>query len=160
MNKTNVDEMFRQLTFTKSAEEIVAKATTKTEAIKSKIAEREKRVVAIRQEHGIDEATLVSLFAQARKDDRVAMYNAGSNVFPNVPPGQQAGAGDRYIPAGVVRNLLTEYDLIEEERQQAVSLTLIARNLKTIPRFAEGNGAPIPPAEFALTRFELEFLGF
>lgn len=159
MHKQNIDEMFRQVTFTKPAEEIVAKATAKAEAIKSKIAEREQRVAAIRRDHDIDETALVSLFSQARKDDRVMMYNAGSNTFPNAEPGKQPSAGDRFIPAGVVRNLLVEYDLIEEERQQVAALALIARNLKPIPRFAD-NGASIPPAEFQLHRFELEFLGF
>jgi hypothetical protein len=168
MHNEQIDRMFNGLSFCKSAEEIRAKMVAKAKQIRSKVAERQARVVAMRSEHGIDDVALIQLLTEARRDAKNGVtgkmaynYFPGSNTFPNAPPGQKPGAREeRVIGAGVVSFLLTEGDLIENEKEAADRLELLARNLVEIPTYATGNGVRLPDKGFTVSVSELEYLGF
>jgi hypothetical protein len=165
MRAMDITGMFHGLQFTKSASEIVERAKKKATQIKAKIEERQQRIAALRKEYGIDDAALVQLLQQARNQARqeasMMSYSYTSNATVGASKGGQGGQiEEKLIGAGVVNNLLTENDFIESERKQVATLELIARNLKPIPRFSDGDGKELPPEEFTLSQEELKYLDF
>lgn len=155
MHAPDVVRLFQQLTFNKSATEIVEASKKKVLKIKAKIEERVKRVADLRKEYGIDDAALIQLFQMARKQEQSLQFVYNSSV----PADNQGQMRERTIGAGVVNNILTENDFIESEKSQVERLELIIRNLKDVPRFSS-NGTPIAPQDFSLSYTELEFLEF
>jgi hypothetical protein len=157
--------MFRGLSFTKSATDIIVAATKKVTTLKAKITEREQRIVDLRKEYDIDDSALIQLLTESRKRDAsmsAAMTYSFSKSLSNSEIGSSHSAPkaeERIVGAGVVNNLLTENDFIENEKEQVKSLELIARNLKAIPRFST-TGIALPDEEFKLTQDELTYLGF
>jgi hypothetical protein len=157
MQAQTIDHMFRFM-FTKSAEDIVAHAKKKALAIQAKIEERQERLARLRKEYDIDDAALVQLLQLARKQAGQHQFQyMKSNVSAS---GNSATMEERTIGAGVVNNLLTEHDFLEAEKDQVHDLDIIVRNLKPIPRYATDSGVELPPAEFQLSKEELEYLGF
>lgn len=157
MRAQNIDHMFGSLTFTKSADEIKAKATIKIDKIKAKIEERLKRISDLRAEHGIDDAALVQLLQAARKQQGAMQFSYSTS---NVQTGGNAKMEERTIGAGAVNFLMTEHDHVEAERDSVKTLENIVRNLKPIARYSSDTGARIPDAEFVLSTDEIEYLGF
>ncbi len=157
MQPRNIEHLFQNFTYQKPAAEIIEKSAAKIVSIKAKIEERAKRVAALRVEYGIDDAALVQLLTAARKNAQAHVYNY---ITSAVGAGGESRMEEKAIGAGVVNNLLTENDFIESEKDQVTRLEMIVRNLKPIPRYAEGNGAFIPPEDFTLSYDELKFLGF
>lgn len=158
MQVRGISHMFGNLRFTKTAAEIVEKCKSKTIALKAKIEERQKRVADLRREYEIDDAALIELLTAARKQQNSLSNYSYSTSKLGI--GGKKELEEKVIGAGVVNNLLTESDFIEGERDQVRTLEMIARNLKPIPRFASGNGTPLPEDEFVLDSEELEYLGF
>ena len=156
MQPRNIEHLFQNFTYQKPAAEIIVKANEKIISVKAKIEDRAKRVAALRAEYGIDDAALVQLLTAARKNSQAHVYSYTTSATG----GGEGRMEEKAIGAGVVNNLLTENDFIESEKDQVTRLEMIARNLKPIPRYAEGNGAVIPPEDFSLTYEELKFLGF
>ena len=153
-----IESMFGGLSFTKSAEDIRIAAARKSVFLESKITERKNRVSQLRKEYNISDADLIQLLTEARRDLE-ARTSRMSYSISNAGVAGAAGDDSRIIGAGVVSNILTESDQIEAEKDQVKRLGLIIRNLKPIPRFAEGTGAPLPEEEFHVNFADLEYLG-
>lgn len=147
--------VLHSLSFSKSSHEIKDKATAKILFLVAKITEREGRVARLRNEFEISDADLIKLLSQAASDAvsnaRIATtmsYNIGSN--DNV----------RVVAAGVVQNLLTEQQLIEQERDLVTKLQMVIRNLRPVVHYAQDTGARYEVDAFPLSESDLDFLGF
>lgn len=145
-------------TYEKSSEEIVRACTKKIEALLAKVREREERIANLRKEYGINDAALIQLLTQARKQqgNNAGMTYSFSNGIPS-PRDRDGGKMTEEtitIGAGVVNNLLTENDFIESEKSQADKLAIIVRNLKDLPN---DNG---DKRGHRLSYDELVYLGF
>ena len=139
------------LVFAKSADEIRGAIAKKVSFLKVKIAERQGRIVALREEHSIDDATLSDLLMQ---NGSRAVDNSGAAW------GRPYSLKDgRVLPAGLVQNLLTERGLIDEEQTHIDRLSLIDRNLLArVERYE--NGHEFVQTVYEMTLNDLEYLGF
>jgi len=153
MMPNETDRMF-SFKFEKNASEIAEKAKAKTLALKAKIEERQRRIAELREAHGIDDAALVDLLTQARRNDRAVTFQYTSNA-----PANKKGPEERTIGAGVVNNLLTENDFIEADKASVKRLEILGRNLRPLSRITS-NGTRYEENGFPLSYEELEFLGF
>lgn len=140
MHNVNIGSMFGRVEFAKPGREIAEKAKAKSEAVREKIEERQGRIARIREEYGITDAVLADVLAQA-------MHRRGQTYSVSNAPVGRDGSGQVTVPAGVITNLTTEQEYIEEERQQVARLDLLARNIA-------------PDASHKLTFDEMEYLGF
>lgn len=159
MQAINIIHMFGGLSFEKTATEIASKMKEKVGKLRAKVEERQKRIADLRKAHDIDDSDLIQLLQQARKQANSSASQYSYSKSANMGGGKTV-MEERSIGAGVVNHLLTESDYIDSEKDQADRLELMASNLRPIPRFATGNGASIPPEDFALTYDELKYLGF
>lgn len=164
MKVSNIEHMFPEFVFKKSAVEIVTHVTAKMNSIKNKIEERQKRVADLRKEYAIDDSALVQLLTAARKNAHAQVFqytSSLSNAAINTALTGHTNRGieEKTIGAGVVNNLLTENDFIEGERDQVKRLELIARNLSAVYRFAN-DGSKYVQEHFKLSFEELDYLGF
>ena len=151
----NSHEILRGVSFTKTANEIKAAATTKIAKLEGKIAERQKRIVDLRKEYDINDAALIQLLTEARRDmqhGHTKMSYNFSNSLNAVDDGDQ-----RVVGAGIVTNILTESDMIESEKEQVTRLKMIVRNIKPIPKYATGNGTQLPDEGFHMSDTDLEY---
>lgn len=147
MASPSVRSMFRNFTYQKSIEDLVAAFERKIQAVKDKIAERTERIARIRKEYNITDQDLIDLLSQASQNHNSTMsYSFG-------------GAEQRVIGAGVVQNILTERNLVEQEKVSVSSMEQIVRNLRPVHHVAD-NGTPWVQTHFELTADELEYLGF
>jgi len=145
--------MFRNFSYQKSIDEILAKMTAKIAFLETKIREREARIVEIREAHDITDQDLIKLLTQAANQ---AVSNARLPMSYNI----ESTAGEtRLIAAGVVQNLVTEQTLIEQEKKSVDQLKMIGRNLKPVTLFGD-NGEEYTQGFFSLSFDELDFLGF
>lgn len=148
--------MFGNFTFEKSVAEISAAVAAKIEALKEKISDRIDRVACIRKEFDISDADLISLLSQANQDAVSNRSLAATSLSYNV----NASDGEtKTIQAGVVQNLLTEQQLIEQEKDSVTRLSLIRRNLRPITHFAD-DGTQYTQTTFRLSEAEIDYLGF
>jgi hypothetical protein len=145
--------MFGRFEYQKTVEEILAASSKKIEAVKAKISEREGRIARIRKEFDITDAELVSLFAQAANEAGNRYANSMSYNIPS------ATGEAKVIAAGVVQNLLTEQNLMEQEKDSATKLAMVVRNLRPVTHYAD-NGVAYTVNTFNLTEDEIEYLGF
>jgi len=60
----------------------------------------------------------------------------------------------------VVQNLLTEQQLIEQERDLVTKLQMVIRNLRPVVHYASDTGARYEVDSFPLSESDLDFLGF
>ena len=172
MNNVNIGHMFQGLHYTKTASELKPAMSKKLAKVEKKIKEREKRIVDLRREYAIDDAALIQLLTEARKNTSMgsSVMNYSYSVGPQGYQGSQGvtGAGgsrsrkaiepvERVVGAGVVQNLLTEMDNIDEEKDQVKRLKMILRNLRPLPNYAEG-GKKLPDAGFPVNYQDLEYL--
>ena len=153
-----IESLFGGLSFTKTAEEIRRAAALKLGQVTCKIDERKKRISQLRKEYNINDADLIQLLTEARRDLE-ARTSRMSYSISNSGGGTAGGTDEKIIGAGVVSNILTESDQIEAEKDQVKHLGLIVRNLKPIPRFCDGTGAALPEEEFHVSKADLEYLG-
>lgn len=147
--------VLHSLSFSKSSAEIKDKATAKILLLVAKITEREGRVARLRNEFEISDADLIKLLSQAASD-------ATSNVRVATTMSYNIGSNDnvRVVAAGVVQNLLTEQQLIEQERDLVVKLQMVIRNLRPVVHYAQDTGARYEVDAFPLSESDLDFLGF
>jgi hypothetical protein len=157
MQAPRIDHMFNGINYTKSADEIKEKAKAKILKLKDKIEDRARRIAAVRKEHDIDDADLVTLLQLLRKNAGATTltYQKMSNV-----PARQGMSDEKTIGAGVINNLLTEQDYMDQERDQVAMLDLMVRNLKPIPHYSTTTGEKLPGEEFHLNNEELKYLEF
>jgi hypothetical protein len=159
MRAQTIEHMFSDITFRKTAPEILDKVKTKMEALQAKIEQRQKRLVDLRREHDIDDGSLIQLLQAARKAQNQGAATFTYSKMSNASVGDGSQMEERTIGAGVVNNLLTESDFIEAEREQIAMLDLIRRNLRPVLEFAS-DGVGLPDRGFQLSRDELKYLGF
>lgn len=141
--------------FQKSSGEILAKAAAKVESLTLKIAEREARIVRLRKEFEITDQDMIKLLSQAAQD---ALSNARVTTTMSYNIGTQDEV--RVVAAGVVQNLLTERQLIEQEKDSVEKLQMISRNLRPLVAYASQTGERYEVDSFNLSETDLEFLGF
>lgn len=153
MASPSARNMFTSFEYQKPIPEVIGAAKKKIVAIEAKIAEREDRIARIRKEFDISDAELITLFAQTAND---RLGNALSNAMSY----NLSSAGEtRIIAAGVVQNLLTEQQLMEQERDSLNRLRLIVSNLRPVVHFT-ANGVPYTIDTVRLSEAEIEYLGF
>lgn len=146
--------MFGNFTFEKTVDEILTAVAEKIDSLKAKINDRMERVVRIRKEFDISDADLISLLSQANQD-AVSNRQLATSLSYNL----NSGGETKIVQAGVVQNLLTEQQLIEQEKDSVTRLSLIERNLRPITHFAD-NGKEYTQNMFRLSEAEIEYLGF
>ena len=159
-----ISDMFN-FHFEKTSAEIIEKAKPKVSQLNAKIIERQGRIAALREEHGIDDGALIQLLTEARRHAQQRVY--AQNYTYTTSSGGRGGAGqdggkleEKTIGAGVVNNLLTESDHIESERASVRQLESIIRNLRPLTRVAQNTGIAYTVDTNELTFDELKFLGF
>ena len=147
--------VLHSLSFAKSSHETKEKALAKIALLLAKITEREARIVRLRDEFAISDADMIKLLSQAASD-------AVSNARVATTMSYNIGNDDnvRVVAAGVVQNLLTERQLIEQERDLVTKLQLVLRNLRPVMHYAQDTGAPYEVDSFPLSESDLDFLGF
>jgi hypothetical protein len=150
--------MFREFSYEKTLDEIKEAMTKKIAALRSKVIDRESRIVRIREEFSISDADMIDLLAQAAHE---AVSNRAVKMSYNIQATNAPGGdgGTRIIQAGVVQNLLTEKTLIEQERESVEQLERIVRNLVPVTHHAH-DGTVYMQTSWTLNENELEFLGF
>lgn len=154
MMAREIDQMF-QFKFEKTHEEIIEKAEAKVKEMNAKIEERQRRIVTLREEYGIDSEALVQLLTAARRQTHHA---ATFSYLSNASVGTSR-MEERTIGAGVVNHLLTENDHVEAEKANVKQLGFVIRNLRPLKRYDdEGNEYYVDG--HALSYDEMEFLGF
>ena len=103
----------------------------KVQVLEAKVVARKLRIIQIRKDHEIDDLTLIELLKQARSAQNQSNYTVKSTgVRSDV--GNNMGNLDqtRTINAGVVSNILTEQDAIEDEETAASRLRRVSRNIE------------------------------
>lgn len=151
--------MFNQFVYQKPMVEVRNKMREKVDFLRSKIEERQGRIVKLRTEYDISDQDLIQLLQEAMKREVSNMPIAASTSY--TLPSQGSDTSDvRMIAAGVVQNLMTENRLADEEKESVEKLEQIIRNLKPVQYHAEGNGSPYTVDYVTLSSKELDFLGF
>ena len=144
--------------YSKSYLEIREAATHKITALEAKVAEREARIVRIRKEFDITDTDMIQLLSQAAQD---AVSNMRSTATMSYSIGGGTNGGEvRIVGAGVVQNILTERQLVEQEKDDGVRLKLILRNLLPLTRYSATTGEAYQIEYFDLSEADLTFLGF
>lgn len=152
MRPTEIDRMFN-IRIEKTSTEIKDQAKIKIAELQAKIAERQARITKLRTEYDIDDAALIQLLTQARRQEQSMQYQYSST---------EPGSGkmtEKIIGAGAVNNLLTENDFIEAEKAMYKRLELILRNISPLTRTTTA-GVKYHDDSFVLNYEELELLGF
>jgi len=126
----NADSMFRGVHYnTLTTPALREKMENKVLAVLRKIDERILRIKRLREEHGLSEAQMVEVVMRYRNDQAkgktVPAYSNSS-----VPTQGAVATTEKFVPAGVLANAATEWDLIESERAEVERMKLILRNLK------------------------------
>lgn len=147
--------VLHSLTFAKTSGEIKEKAASKIEALASKVKEREGRITRLRKEFDISDQDMIKLLSQAAQD---ALSNARVATTMSYNIGNQDEV--RVVAAGVVQNLLTERQLIEQEKEHIEKLQLVIRNLRPLTHHATNTGVAYESDSFTLSEADLDFLGF
>lgn len=159
----HISVYLQYLTYYKTADEIKEACSKKVKFLKTKIEERQARIASLRKEYDIDDAALISLLTDARRNqqnsDRMSFTYMANSSTHEVSASASNKKEERSIGAGVVNNLLTENDFIQTEKEAAQRLELIQRNLFPVPTYSE-NGTRLPDQGFQVTEADLEYFGF
>jgi len=146
--------MFNSLVYEKTVDEIKAAMEKKIESLKAKVTDREARITRIRKEFDITDAEMINLLAQAANE--MVSNRVVATMSYNL---NTTGPDPKIVQAGVVQNLLTEKNLIQQEKDSIEQMSLIVRNLRPVHRFAQ-DGTEYTQDTFTLREDELDFLGF
>lgn len=153
----NINGMLH-FTIQKTASDIRDAVTKKSKQLADKIVEREGRITRLREEYKIDDKALIGLLTEARRDAAARITKMSYTVSNSTRGG---GSDDEVvIGAGLVTNLLTEMDQIENEKTSIKRLDLIARNIRPTVNYNEERGEVYTSDTFMLSYEELEYLGF
>ena len=147
--------VLHNLSFEKSSSEIKEKATAKIASLGAKIKEREGRIARLRKEFDISDQDMIKILSQAAQG---ALSNASVATTMSYNIGNQDEV--RVVAAGVVQNLITERQLIEQEQALVEKLQLVFRNLRPITHHATNTGVAYEVDTFTLSEADLDFLGF
>lgn len=146
----SVENILHGISIEKTSTEIRDAVAHKAHELQRKIAEREKRVAQLREEYGIDDKALIQLLTAARTQSRQAYAYTTSAA-------SGGSMEERTIGAGVVNNLLTESDFVEQEKLTVERLQLIERNIRPIPARTQ-DGVLYECDSFTVSYADLEFL--
>lgn len=144
---TDIHHLFNGLVFSATPDKILPAVERKIAELTSKITERKGRIAKIREEHEITDGDLILLLQIVARQSTEAFYTLVSNVH-RAPLGQEARSQEveRVIPAGIVKNLMAEQEMIDSETELCRRLGIVRRNLP------EGK-------DQTLSFYDLEFLG-
>ena len=145
-----VDSLFEDVTYNiKTSAELRPALEAKVVALRAKAIERDARMMAVRDEYGIDAEWLAVL---------VMRHQNGNKSSVSFEPRD----GEKLIPAGIIANLVEERSMIDNEQEQVAKIELVLRNLRDEVQFrVEGTGEiKTAPSEHQLTDNELLYLGF
>lgn len=137
----------------KSTDELRQAFTRKIAEVTARIEDRRVRLVKLRQDNNLSSERLAQL---------VSLYRRDSDAYITNYNYQHQEDGDAIVPAGVIANIVSEYDMIENEQDQVRRMQLVSRNLLDEepylnPRTGEHG---IRPCIHRLSDHELEYLGF
>lgn len=157
-----VETMFRGITYNKFTScELRAAMMKKTGDVLMKVKEREGRITKLMSENSITSEMATDMVLQYMRDQqegrqRVMYSNSVRRDTPDTTPKEVN------IPAGVISNLVTEKNLIENETMEVKRMTLILRNLKDEEYYFEPRTGERHSREciHTLTDTEIEYLGF
>lgn len=155
--------MFRGVNYNRfPSPKIRAAMEAKVLRVKSKIEERLGRLDRIAKDNDLTPAQMSDILAQYHQDK--SRGNAKQFYTVSVELGAPIPAGPReaFIPAGVVSNIVTEKDLIDQEQNEVRKLELIVRNLRDTEYAANPTTGELFLREcvHTLTDDEMEYLGF
>ena len=139
---------------TKSSEELRESMTRKIAELRDRIAQREARLLRLREEYQLSPERLAELVMRYQHEGDRSSYTSYQS---------QGGEGDQpLVPAGVIANITRERAMIDSEREQIQKLELILRNLKeTEPYYHPETGEHGTRACIhTLEDEELEYLGY
>lgn len=158
-----VEQMFL-MNFEKPAADVRKRVEAQVLRIKNKIEERQARVAKLRAEYSIDDAAMIDLLTQARRNEARGQQAGTYSYASNAPVKQGNSATEMVIGAGAVKNLMTEGDAIDREKDQVKHLELYARNVEDRPHYGitsyNGPESERPMKGVTLSREEIEFLGY
>ncbi|MEC9440728.1 MAG: hypothetical protein VYE40_06500 [Myxococcota bacterium] len=147
-------QMFEGTSYSiKTTEQLREAFTKKIEEVDLRIKDRRQRLIKLREDNALSAERLAQLVSLFRRDSSAYITNYNR---------QNAQDGEPIVPAGVIANIVSEYDMIENEQDQIQRMQLISRNLLDEepyynPRTGEHG---IRPCIHELTDDELEYLGF
>lgn len=151
--------------YQKSIDEVKSACAEKVIKLAQKIEERRKRISDLRQLHEIDDSALIQLLTAARKQQNQGYYTftpsvgLGNSMIQAKQPDQRDTV-EKTVGAGVVQNLLTEQDAIEQETDSMRKLNMIQRNLRPTQSWNAETGEFYSTDFVSLNPQELSFLGF
>lgn len=149
--------------YQKSVDEVKSACQDKLIKLSAKIKERGERVKALRDLHGIDDSALIQLLTAARRAQNANHYTFTASIAMSTNYGSkgtnQTEMVEKTVGAGVVQNLLTEQDAIEQETDSMRKLNLIIRNLRPYRAWNAPTGEFYSDDQVKLTVDELSFLG-
>jgi septal ring factor EnvC (AmiA/AmiB activator) len=148
------DSMFDQVRYAhKSTEELKTAFAAKITEVNARIVERRERVVKLREDHELSAERLAHLISLFQRDQDSYLTNYSRQ-------GQQEG--EAIIPAGVIANIVREYDMIDNEQEQVHRMELVSRNIRDKePFFNPRTGEHgVRPCIHKLDDEDLEYLGF
>jgi hypothetical protein len=137
----------------KTTEQLKEAFTKKIEEVDLRIKDRRQRLIKLREDNELSAERLAQLVSLFRRDSNAYITNYNR---------QNQNDGEAIVPAGVIANIVSEYDMIENEQDQIQRMQLVSRNLLDEepyynPRTGEHG---IRPCIHELTDDELEYLGF
>lgn len=148
------DSMFDEVRYAhKTTEELKTAFAAKITEVAARIVERRERVVKLREDHKLSAERLAHLISLFQRDQDSYLTNYSRQ-------GQQEG--EDIIPAGVIANIVREYDMIDNEQVQVHRMELVSRNIRDEePFFNPRTGEHgIRPCIHTLDDEDLEYLGF
>ena len=137
----------------KTTEQLKEAVTKKIEEVDLRIKDRRQRLIKLREDNELSAERLAQLVSLFRRDSNAYITNYNR---------QNQNDGEAIVPAGVIANIVSEYDMIENEQDQIQRMQLVSRNLLDEepyynPRTGEHG---VRPCIHELTDEELEYLGF
>jgi hypothetical protein len=150
----------RGIEFTRTSNEIKEAAVNKVEFLRAKIVDRERRIADIRKSYEISDQDLIDLLSQANANraSSPGHYALSSVRRARAEEDDTEPTTERYIAAGVVQNILTEKQLIEQETQAITTFEFVIRNIRPI-RHVSDQGVPYEDDNFRLSYEDLSALG-
>lgn len=158
--------MFRGVSYNKfTSKQLTEAMNRKVSNINAKIAERKVRITKITKEHKITDAMLGDFILQYMRDREQGRTSVSysNSIQPAKPVNSKAAVTPEgvIVPAGVIANLVTEKELIENETMEVKRLELILRNLKDTEHYVTAKGKLSQRAVVhTLTDDEITYLGF
>lgn len=166
MNQVDANSLFRGVKYNQvTRAELLPKLSKKVEQLKAKIEERKERLEEIRGRFKINREGMLELIAKYLRDQQhgrsVATYSLSNSAVPSAP--EMKDVSEVAVPAGVIANIVTENELIENEQELVKKISLVAHRLNVQPQLFKvhpqtGATIAVDPI-YELSDHELEFFG-